>query len=81
MMIRIGGTRGMMTSTISADTISRRGVLGIETVTIRGIIDGHMLHTTSRDVINLLNFPQNSLIIQRHIYGECYKSKDTFIHI
>ena len=57
MMIPISGTRGMMTSTISADTISRRRVLGIETVTIRGIIDDHMLHTTSRDVINLLNFP------------------------
>ena len=66
-MIRISGTRGMMTSTISADMISHRGVPAIETVTIQGIKDDHMLHITSRDVIYLLNFPQNSLIVHVHM--------------
>ena len=45
MMIRISGMRGMKTSTISVDTISRSFVKYL-----------HMLHTTSRDVISLFSF-------------------------
>ena len=48
-MICISGMRRTMTSTISADMGCRRRIeIGIETVTIRGIIDSlhiHIFHT------------------------------------